>query len=80
MTSAGARLVCTVLEGDGWQKVAQLGRKSFEMSTEENWPIVFLRRHARGPDGFSVLRAFQREFPYTKVVLMTGHGDAVEAR
>src|SRR5882724_8490050 len=72
--------VCTVLEGDGWRvSRATSAEEAFEMSTEENWPIVFCDVMLGGADGFSVLRRFKEEFPDTKVVLMTGHGDAVGA-
>src|SRR5712675_668699 len=72
--------VCTVLEDDGWQvSRAASAEEAFEMSTEENWPIVFCDVMLGGADGFSVLRRFKEEFPDTKVVLMTGHGDAVGA-
>src|SRR5712671_2290056 len=72
--------VCTVLENDGWQvSRAASAEEAFEMSTQENWPIVFCDVMLGGADGFSVLRRFKEEFPDTKVVLMTGHGDAVGA-
>ena len=72
--------VCTVLEGDGWQvSRAASAEEAFEMSTQQNWPIVFCDVMLGGADGFSVLRRFKEEFPDTKVVLMTGHGDAVGA-
>jgi DNA-binding NtrC family response regulator len=72
--------VCTVLENDGWQvSRAASAEEAFEMSTQENWPIVFCDVMLGGADGFSVLRRFKEEFPETKVVLMTGHGDAVGA-
>lgn len=72
--------VCTVLEGEGWQvSRAASAEEAFEMSTQEKWPIVFCDVMLGGADGFSVLRRFKEEFPDTKVVLMTGHGDAVGA-
>jgi two-component system, NtrC family, response regulator AtoC len=72
--------VCTVLEGDGWQvSRAASAEEAFEMSKQENWPIVFCDVMLGGADGFSVLRRFKEESPNTKVVLMTGHGDAVGA-
>jgi DNA-binding NtrC family response regulator len=72
--------VCTVLENDGWQvSRAASAEEAFEMSTQESWPIVFCDVMLGGADGFSVLRRFKEEFPHTKVVLMTGHGDAAGA-
>ena len=72
--------VCTVLENDGWQvSRAASAEEAFEMSTQENWPIVFCDVMLGGADGFSVLRRFKEDFPDTKVVLMTGHGDAAGA-
>jgi two-component system, NtrC family, response regulator AtoC len=72
--------VCTVLENDGWQvSRAASAEEAFEMSTHVSWPIVFCDVMLGGADGFSVLRRFKEEFPHTKVVLMTGHGDAAGA-
>src|SRR5258708_26343705 len=72
--------VCTVLENDGWQvSRAASAEEAFEMSTQESWPIVFCDVMLGGADGFSVLRCFKEDFPHTKVVLMTGHGDAAGA-
>ena len=72
--------VCTVLENDGWQvSRAASAEEAFEMSTQESWPIVFCDVMLGGADGFSVLRRFKEEVPHTKVVLMTGHGDAADA-
>jgi DNA-binding NtrC family response regulator len=72
--------VCTVLENDGWQvSRAASAEEAFEMATQESWPIVFCDVMLGGADGFSVLRRFKEEFPHTKVVLMTGHGDAAGA-
>src|SRR5260370_33731406 len=72
--------VCTVLEDDGWQvSRAASAEEAFEMSAQESWPIVFCDVMLGGADGFSVLRRFKEEFPHTKVVLVTGHGDAAGA-
>src|SRR5882672_2716839 len=72
--------VCDVLENDGWQvSRAASAEEAFEMSTEENWPIVFCDVMLGGADGFAVLRRFKEELPETKVVLMTGHGNAAGA-
>ena len=72
--------VCTVLENDGWTvSRAASAEEAFEMSTQENWPIVFCDVMLGGADGFAVLRRFKEDLPETKVVLMTGHGDAAGA-
>jgi two-component system, NtrC family, response regulator AtoC len=72
--------VCTVLEGDGWLvSRASSAEEAFEMLTHENWPVVFCDVMLGGADGFEVLRRFKEELPKTKVVLMTGHGNAVGA-
>lgn len=72
--------VCTVLENDGW-KVARAAsaEEAFEMLGQENWLAVFCDVMLGGADGFAVLRRFKQELPETKVVLMTGHGNAVGA-
>ena len=72
--------VCTVLEGDGWQvSRAASAEEAFEMSKDENWPIVFCDVMLGRRRWLLVLRRFKEESPNTKVVLMTGHGDAVGA-
>src|SRR6267142_2617613 len=72
--------VCTVLENDGWKVTrAASAEEAFEMVTHENWPIVFCDVMLGGADGFAVLRRFKEELPETKVVLMTGHGNAAGA-
>jgi len=72
--------VCTVLEDDGWKvSRAASAEAAFEMLTQENWPIVFCDVMLGGADGFAVLRRFKKELPQTKVVLMTGHGNAAGA-
>ena len=69
--------VCTVLENDGWKvSRAASAEEAFEMLTQENWPIVFCDVMLGGADGFAVLRRFKEVLPETKVVLMTGHGNA----
>ncbi len=69
--------VCMVLENDGWKvSRAASAEEAFAMLTQENWPIVFCDVMLGGTDGFAVLRRFKEELPETKVVLMTGHGDA----
>src|SRR3977135_2432639 len=72
--------VCTVLENDGW-KVSRAGsaEAAFEMLTQEAWSIVFCDVMMGGADGFAVMRRFKEEFPETKVVLMTGQGNAAGA-
>lgn len=72
--------VCTVLENDGW-KVARAAsaEEAFEMLGQENWSVVFCDVMLGGVDGFAVLRRFKEDLPETKVVLMTGHGNAVGA-
>ncbi len=72
--------VSTVLEEDGWMvSRAASAEEAFEMSTQERWPIVFCDVMLGGADGFAVLRRFKEDLPDTKVVLMTGHGDAAGA-
>jgi two-component system, NtrC family, response regulator AtoC len=72
--------VCTVLENDGWKvSRAASAEDAFEMLGQENWPVVFCDVMLGGADGFVVLRRFKEELPETKVVLMTGHGNAVGA-
>src|SRR6267142_567242 len=72
--------VSTVLEEDGWMvSRAASAEEAFEMSTQERWPIVFCDVMLGGADGFAVLRRFKEDLPETKVVLMTGHGDAAGA-
>jgi DNA-binding NtrC family response regulator len=72
--------VCTVLENDGWKvSRAASAEEAFEMLGRENWPVVFCDVMLGGVDGFAVLRRFKEELPETKVVLMTGHGNAAGA-
>lgn len=72
--------VCTVLENDGWKvSRAASAEDAFEMLTLENWPVVFCDVMLGGADGFAVLKRFKEAVPDTKVVLMTGHGNAVGA-
>ena len=69
--------VCTVLENDGWHvSRAASAEDAFAMLGQESWPVVFCDVMLGGADGFAVLRRFKEELPDTKVVLMTGHGDA----
>ncbi len=72
--------VCTVLESDGWKvNRAASAEEAFGMLGHENWPVVFCDVMLGGADGFAVLRRFKEELPETKVVLMTGHGNAAGA-
>ena len=72
--------VCTVLENDGWKvSRAASAEDAFELLGAEKWPIVFCDVMLGGADGFAVLRRFKEELPETKVVLMTGHGNAAGA-
>src|SRR5882672_5727904 len=72
--------VCTVLENDGWQvSRAASAEDAFEMLNQENWPVVFCDVMLGGADGFAVLKHFKEASPATKVVLMTGHGNAAGA-
>ncbi len=72
--------VCTVLESDGWKVTrASSAEEAFAMLGQESWPIVFCDVLLGGVDGFAVLRRFKEEIPATKVVLMTGHGNAAGA-
>ncbi|MDX6447127.1 MAG: two-component system, NtrC family, response regulator AtoC [Blastocatellia bacterium] len=72
--------VCTVLEEDGWTvtRVAS-AEEAFELLTQADWPVVFCDVMLGGADGFAVLRRFKADLPDTKVVLMTGHGNAAGA-
>src|SRR5437870_10659597 len=72
--------VCTVLEDDGWSvSRAASAEEAFAMLGQDSWSIVFCDVMLGGADGFAVLRRFKEEIPETKVVLMTGHGDAAGA-
>lgn len=72
--------VCTVLENDGWAvNRAASAEEAFEMLTHEKWQAVFCDVMLGGADGFAVLRRFKEDLPETKVVLMTGHGNAAGA-
>jgi DNA-binding NtrC family response regulator len=72
--------VCTVLAGDGWEvSRASSGEEAFEMMEQQNWSIVFCDVRLGGTDGFAVLRRFKEALPETRVVLMTGYGDAAGA-
>lgn len=72
--------VCTVLEADGWNVTrASSAEEAFELLTEANWSIVFCDVIMGGADGFAVLRRFKEALPETKVVLMTGQGNAAGA-
>jgi two-component system response regulator AtoC len=69
-----------VLESDGWEvSRTSSAEEAFAMLGQEKWPIVFCDVMLGGADGFAVLRRFKAELPETKVVLMTGHGDAAGA-
>jgi DNA-binding NtrC family response regulator len=72
--------VCTVLENDGWKVTrASSAEEAFDLLKQENWPIVFCDVMLGGADGFAVLKRFKEDLPETKVVLMTGHGNATGA-
>jgi two-component system response regulator AtoC len=72
--------VCTVLESDGWTvSRAASAEAAFEMLTHQKWQAVFCDVMLGGADGFAVLRRFKEELPETKVVLMTGQGNAAGA-
>src|SRR5207244_4253100 len=67
----------TVLEKDGWNVSRDASAEdAFAMLGQESWSIVFCDVMLGGADGFAVLRRFKEELPDTKVVLMTGQGDA----
>src|SRR5439155_22849292 len=68
------------LENDGWHvSRAASAEDAFAMLGQESWSIVVCDIMLGGADGFAVLRRFKQEVPDTKVVLMTGHGDAAGA-
>ncbi|MGQ0762144.1 MAG: sigma-54-dependent transcriptional regulator [Acidobacteriota bacterium] len=72
--------VCTILSSDGWKvSSAASAEQAFEMLDQEKWAIVFSDVMLGNADGFAVLRKFKEASPETKVVLMTGHGNAVGA-
>src|SRR2546426_6676490 len=69
--------VSAVLRTEGW-KVTQSAsaEEAIEKLNQAPWSVVFCDVMLGGADGYSVLRRFKEELPDTKVVLMTGHGDA----
>ncbi len=72
--------VSTVLTNDGWNvSGASSAQEAFEMLDREKWSIVFSDVMLGDADGYEVLRKFKKEQPQAKVVLMTGHGNAVGA-
>ncbi len=72
--------VCNVLADDGWQvSRAASAEEAFGMLDHEKWAIVFSDVMLGDADGFAVLRKFKEQQPETKVVLMTGHGNAAGA-
>lgn len=72
--------VSTVLREDAWTITeAESAEQAFGKLSEQNWAVVFCDVMLGGADGFAVLRRFKQDLPETKVVLMTGHGDAAGA-
>jgi len=72
--------VGAVLENDGWTvSRAASAEEAFELLAKERWKVVFCDVQLGGADGFTVLRRFKDELPETKIVLMTGHGNATGA-
>lgn len=72
--------VSTVLREDTWTVTeAESAEQAFGRLSEQNWAVVFCDVMLGGADGFAVLRRFKQDLPETKVVLMTGHGDAAGA-
>ena len=71
--------VSDVLRGEGWDVTqSPSAEDAFARFDENPWSVVFCDVVLGGADGFSVLRRFKDELPQTKVVLMTGHGDAIK--
>src|SRR5215813_1551258 len=69
--------VCAVLEADGWEVTrADSAEAAFDMLGHGKWKVVFSDIVLGGADGFAVLRRFKETLPDTKIVLMTGHGNA----
>lgn len=72
--------VSDVLRGEGWTVTASDSAEAvFDRMGETNWPVVFCDVILGGADGFAVLKRFKRDLPETRVVLMTGNGNAVGA-
>lgn len=72
--------VSTVLSSHGWAVTQSASAEdAFQILGQEKWSIVFCDVMLGGADGFAVLRRFKEELPDTKVVLMTGHGNAAGA-
>jgi two-component system response regulator AtoC len=72
--------VSAVLADDGWNvSGASSAYEAFEMLDREKWSIVFSDVMLGDADGYEVLRKFKAAQPQAKVVLMTGHGNAVGA-
>lgn len=71
------KFVGDVLRDAGWEVTeAASAEEAFELLRAGEWSVVFCDVMLGGADGFSVLKRFRDELPQTKVVLMTGHGDA----
>ncbi|HKP46805.1 MAG TPA: sigma-54 dependent transcriptional regulator [Pyrinomonadaceae bacterium] len=69
-----------VLEEHNWEVTeAESAERAFDVLYERDWRIIFCDVVMRGADGFSVLQRCREQLPATKVVLMTGHGNAAGA-
>src|SRR5207237_9390854 len=69
--------VSAVLRTEGWNVTQSASaEEAIEKLKQAPWSVVFCDVMLGGADGYSVLRRFKEELPDTKVVLMTGHGDA----
>ncbi|HEY0321199.1 MAG TPA: sigma-54 dependent transcriptional regulator [Pyrinomonadaceae bacterium] len=69
-----------ILREDGWEvSEAESAEHAFEMLHERDWSLVLCDVMLGDANGFNVLKRFKEELPDTQVVLMTGHGSAVDA-
>ena len=72
--------VAVVLRDEGWTVTeAESAERAFDLLREQEWGVVFCDVILGGANGFSVLKRFKDELPATKVVLMTGQGNAAGA-
>jgi two-component system response regulator AtoC len=69
-----------LLREDGWEiGEAESAEQAFAALHERDWSLVLCDVMLGDANGFNVLKRFKEELPDTQVVLMTGHGSAVDA-